>query len=102
MTRYIASYDTESPRCLAACQRIVRGTQSLTVYKPIRLLATRAAEIAVAMAKEGAVEGVTTKLDNGKIEVPSILLSPIQVDKENIDETVIKDGFHDRKDVYGE
>ena len=32
---------------LAACQRVVEGTQTLTVYKPVRKLAETAAEVAV-------------------------------------------------------
>ncbi|AZR72185.1 D-xylose ABC transporter substrate-binding protein [Anoxybacter fermentans] len=84
---------------LAACQRIVEGTQAMTVYKPIRELATVAAEIAVAMAKgeEIVTNGVVF---NGLIEVPSILLTPIPVDKDNILDTVIKDGFHTLEEVY--
>jgi len=32
--------------------------------------------------------------------VPSILLEPIMVDRENLDATVIKDGFHSREEIY--
>jgi D-xylose transport system substrate-binding protein len=84
---------------LAACQRIVAGTQSMTVYKPIAPLARRAAEIAVALAKHSPVES-NSKVSNGSKDVPSFLLSPITVDKSNIAETVIKDGFLKADDVY--
>jgi D-xylose transport system substrate-binding protein len=86
---------------LAACQRVVKGTQAVTVYKPIKTIATRAAEIAVAMARGENIEGEIKKTSNGKTDVPSILLTPIQVDKDNIDEIVIKDGFHTKEAVYG-
>ena len=36
---------------LAACQRIVEGTQEMTVYKPIEQEANTAAEFAVALGK---------------------------------------------------
>ena len=85
---------------IEACQRIVKGTQTMTVYKPIRLIATEAAQAAVALAKEETLEKANQTVNNGKIEVPSIILTPIQVDKENLDEVVIKDGFHAREDVY--
>ena len=85
---------------LAACQRIVKGTQTMTVYKPIHLIATKAAQAAVALAKGEAIAEATQTVNNGKIEVPSILLTPIQVDKTNLDEIVIKDGFHTREAVY--
>jgi len=84
---------------LAALQRIVAGTQSMTVYKPVSVLAVRAADAAVALAKREAVNA-TSKVNNGKIEVPSILLEPIMVDRENLDATVIKDGFHSREEIY--
>ncbi len=85
---------------LAGCQRIVEGTQSMTVYKPIRLIAEKAAEVAIAMAKGTASFSEARPVNNGKKEVPSILLKPVQVDKANMDETIIKDGFHKKSDVY--
>lgn len=84
---------------LAGLQRIVDGSQSMTVYKPVTILANKAAEAAVALAKKEKVE-TQTKVNNGKIDVPSILLEPISVDKSNLDATVIKDGFHKREAVY--
>lgn len=85
---------------MAACQRIAAGTQSMTVYKPIKLIAKRAAEAAVALAKDDSIADAVQLVNNGKIEVTSILLTPIQVDKDNLDETVIKDGFHNREKIY--
>lgn len=84
---------------LAACQRIVEGQQTMTVYKPIKNLATAAADLAVKMGK-----GETLKADgvvnNGKIDVPSVLLAPVSVDAKNIVDTVIKDGFNKLEEVY--
>jgi len=87
---------------LAACQRIVKGTQTMTVYKPIHLIATKAAQAAVALAKGETIAEATQTVNNGKIDVPSILLTPLQVDKDNLDAVVIKDGFHTREAVYQE
>jgi len=84
---------------LSACQRIVEGSQSMTVYKPIHLLAQKAAEVAVAMAK-GQVPQTKVTVHNGKKAVPSILIPPLLVDKSNMDTTVIKDKFHAKQDVY--
>jgi D-xylose transport system substrate-binding protein len=84
---------------LAACQRIVEGTQSMTVYKPIKSLAGRAAEIAIQLAKGNAVAKTGT-MNNGKKDVPSVLIAPLSVDKNNIDKTVVADGFHARNEVY--
>jgi len=84
---------------LAAAQRIIEGTQTMTVYKPIKALAETAAELAIKLAKDEDVAADKT-VNNGKIDVPSILLDPIAVTKDNIDATIIADGFHSKEDVY--
>jgi len=84
---------------IAACQRIVEGTQSMTVYKPIKKLTSKAAEIAVMLAK-GEEAPANTKLNNGFCEVPSFLIDPVCVDKSNIDEVVIADGWQKKGEVY--
>jgi D-xylose transport system substrate-binding protein len=84
---------------LAACQRIVEGTQTMTVYKPLKPLAHRAAELAVALAKGDAIPTERT-LNNGKVEVPAVLLDPVPVDASNVYDVVIQDGFHAVEDVY--
>ena len=91
----VSGQDAELP----ACQRIVHGLQTVTVYKPIGLLAKKAAEIAVSLARGKNVEASQT-VDNGAVKVPSYLIEPIAVTKANMEETIIKDGFHSREDVY--
>ncbi|MCA1060096.1 D-xylose ABC transporter substrate-binding protein [Rossellomorea aquimaris] len=91
----IAGQDAE----LAAAQRIVQGTQTMTVYKPINTLAREAASLAIALAKNEYID-TDKKINNGKIEVPSVLLEPIAVNRDNLDRTIIADGFHTREDVY--
>ena len=83
-----------------AVQRIVKGTQTMTIYKPIRALAFDAVDAAIKLAKKQPVDA-KDKINNGKKDVPSILLAPITVDKSNVDSTVIKDGYHKREDIYG-
>jgi D-xylose transport system substrate-binding protein len=85
---------------LTACQRIVAGSQSMTVYKPLKELASKAAEIAVAMAKKQPWEKPARVLNNGFKDVPSFLLDPVAVDRNNLDSTVVADGFHTREQVY--
>ncbi len=84
---------------LAAIQRIVDGTQAMTIYKPIKELTDLAAELAIKLAKDEEI-GDVVKVNNGKMEVPSILLSPTIVNQTNIDNTIIADGFHTREEVY--
>jgi D-xylose transport system substrate-binding protein len=85
---------------LAACQRIVAGTQSMTIYKPLKNLADQAAEYAVKLAKRRPVIAKGS-YDNGQIEVPTVLLDVISVTKDNLRETVIKDGFHTADEIFG-
>ena len=83
---------------LAGIKRIVAGTQTMTVYKPITLLANTAAEIAVELGN-GQQPKADATLNNGLKDVPSRLLTPIDVNKNNINETVIKDGFHKQSEL---
>jgi D-xylose transport system substrate-binding protein len=84
---------------LAGLQRIVNGAQSMTVYKPVDKLARRAAEAAVALARGEKIQ-TTSAINNGKMDVPSILLEPIVVDKNNLVETTIKGGYQKLEDVH--
>jgi D-xylose transport system substrate-binding protein len=84
---------------LAALQRIVEGKQAMTVYKPIDKLARRAAEVAVALAR-GESAGAASTVNNGRKDVPSVLLEPVTVDKNNMADTIIKDGFRKAEEVY--
>ncbi|HYF77836.1 MAG TPA: substrate-binding domain-containing protein [Symbiobacteriaceae bacterium] len=85
---------------LAAVRRLVEGTQVMTVYKPIRMLATKAAETAVAMATDQPYEA-NHNIENGYRTVAANLLPPVPVTFGNLRETVIKDGFHREEDVFG-
>jgi D-xylose transport system substrate-binding protein len=85
---------------LAACQRIVAGTQTMTVYKPVRFLAAKAAQIAVKLAKGEPITETPVMTNNGFKDVPSYFLDPIPVDKSNLVDTVIKDGFQKLEEVY--
>jgi D-xylose transport system substrate-binding protein len=86
---------------LAACQRIVAGSQSMTIYKPLKELASKAAEAAVKLAQRRPVVA-RDELDNGKVKVPSIFLEVISVTKGNLKETVIADGFLKEGEVFGQ
>lgn len=80
---------------LAAIQSIVSGDQGMTIYKAIRDEATTAAEMSVALLEDGELPGdlETVGSDNGEEEVPSVLLDPVVVTKDNIQDTIIKDDF---------
>ena len=84
---------------LVACQRIVEGTQTMTVYKPVDKLAKAAAEYAVKLAKGETID-VGTTINDGSKEIPYVKLEPIAVNKDNIDKIIIDGGFQSEEDVY--
>lgn len=84
---------------LAACQRILAGTQTMTIYKPLKNEAAKAAEMAILLARKQPVPDKTVGVSNGKKDVPSILLEPIAVDKSNLLSTVVADGYHKLEDI---
>lgn len=91
----VAGQDAE----LEACQRIVEGTQLMTVFKNVDELAAKAAECAVALAENEKIETLAVITD-GTYEIPYIALEPIAVNESNIDEVIIENGFHLKEDVY--
>src|SRR5213595_1779585 len=84
---------------LDAVQRVVEGKQTMTIYKPIQPLAFAAVDSAMKLAKSEKVDA-KDKINNGKLDVPSLLFEPIVLDKTNVMQTVIKDGYHKLEDVY--
>ncbi|MCM8531665.1 MAG: substrate-binding domain-containing protein [Lentisphaeraceae bacterium] len=81
---------------LVAVQRIVTGTQLMSIYKPIKVIAKKAAELAVDLAK-GRPVIAQSAIDNKYKKVPSVLLDVTVVHKENVEEIVVKDGFHTKE-----
>ena len=85
---------------LSACQRVVQGTQTLTVYKPLQSLARMAVDMAVKVARNEPM-APNAVVNNGLQDVPSFLLGSIPVFRTNLNETVIQDGFHSYEAVFG-
>lgn len=77
---------------LAALICIAGNSQAMTVYKPIPTEASAAAEEAVRLAKNETPRSNGT-MSNGKKNVPTIMLGPVLVTRDNIKTTVVKDGF---------
>ncbi len=83
---------------IAAVKRIKIGEQSMTIFKDTRELAKAAIEAAAKIAKG---ETVTTngEVDNGVIKVPSILLEPQVVTKDNFQTMLIDSGYIKESDM---
>jgi D-xylose transport system substrate-binding protein len=96
-SRYVTGQDAE----LAGIQRILAGEQLMTVYQPIIDIAETSAELAVPIAQgeEPPADLAKDKVDNGAKQVPSVLLDTIAILPDNIDSTVVKDGFLDVGDI---
>ncbi|MDT0570849.1 substrate-binding domain-containing protein [Streptomyces sp. DSM 3412] len=86
---------------LAAIQRLVAGTQSSTVYKAYKPEADTAAELAVNLLEGKDVKSLAdTEVTSGSGDkVPAKLLTPVSVTKENIKDTVVKDGLYTVADI---
>ncbi|MEI8188630.1 MAG: substrate-binding domain-containing protein [candidate division NC10 bacterium] len=84
---------------LAAAKRIVENTQTMTVYKDTRELARTAIRVASELAR-GNFPAINGKVHNGKTDVPAVLLTPVAVDRGNIDRILIDSGYLEKADVY--
>lgn len=85
---------------LEALQNIAEGKQTMTVYKSIVDLAGQAVDAAIKLAKGEKLETASFTNDSIKKDVPAILLEVTVVDKANLMNTVIKDGYAKFEDVY--
>ncbi|MCP3819714.1 substrate-binding domain-containing protein [Streptomyces sp. A3M-1-3] len=81
---------------LAAVQRIVAGEQFMSVYKPYAPEAAAAAEMAVALANGEKLDSIAkSEVDSPtKAGIPSVLVPVVSLTKDNIDDTVVKDGVY--------
>ncbi|MET9667167.1 substrate-binding domain-containing protein [Streptomyces sp. NPDC006475] len=86
---------------LAAVQRIVAGEQFMSVYKPNAPEASAAAEMAILLARgiglgamaQADIDSPTTK------GIPSVLVPVVSLTKENIKDTVVKDGVYTVEEI---
>ncbi|MDO4275544.1 MAG: substrate-binding domain-containing protein [Eubacteriales bacterium] len=74
---------------LAACQRIVEGTQYMTAFKSIEELAKQAAEYAVRLGNGEELEEIRKSVNDGSYDVPCVVLEPVAVTEKNMDEIII-------------
>lgn len=84
---------------LVACRRVVQGQQLMTVYKPIKNLVAKAVEICIQLANNQIING-NGKINDGTFNVPYVAIDVIAVTQDNVEDTVIKDGFHLKEEIY--
>ena len=85
---------------LAAVKRVIDGTQTMTVYKPLKLIATEAAKLSVQLARNEK-PAYSSQYDNGSKKVDTILLTPTPLTKANID-LLEQDGFYTKEQIAGQ
>lgn len=78
---------------VAGLQRILTGTQYATIYKSIKPQAKAAADMAVTIAQGKTYKSDTTATNASGTKVPSKIVPAVTVTKDNIKDTVIKDGY---------
>jgi D-xylose transport system substrate-binding protein len=84
---------------LAAIQRILAGDQYMTVYKATKAEATAAAQLAYDLLQGKTSTQTTKPVNNGTIDVPSVLLTPVAVTADKVKDTVVADGFWKASDI---
>jgi D-xylose transport system substrate-binding protein len=84
---------------LQGIQNIVSGDQCMTVYKAIKKEADAASALAIALAKGQTPKNVTETVNNESRDVPSVLLQPVAVTKENIKEYVGEPDFPKQAEI---
>jgi D-xylose transport system substrate-binding protein len=80
-------------------QHIIAGDQCMTVYKAVKKEADAAAKLAIALAKGEQPQGADAQTDNGTKQVPSILLDPVAVTKDNVGEYFGEPDFPKKEEV---
>lgn len=85
---------------LDACQRIVEGTQSFTIYKPIASLAETAGMVCASLLLRNTLPETEDLVFDGTSNVPFFKVPVVRVTKENMEDIIIASGFHRREQVY--
>jgi len=99
---FVAGSDAD----LVNIQYVAQGKQTVEIWKKIRPLAEKSAEIAVILAKNPGKKvtdllKVGKSVNNGYVDVPTIVTPVVLILKENIDSTIIAEKFYTKKQVYG-
>ncbi len=86
---------------LDICKMIVKGDVEMTLYKPIERLADISSKVMWKLIRKEEVESTDT-FNNKLLDVPAYLLDPIVVNKSNMTETIIRDNYYSREEIYEE
>ena len=98
---FVAGSDAD----LVNIQYVAQGKQTVEIWKKIKPLAEKAAEVAVTLAQNpdkapADLVKADKVINNGAVDVPTIVTEVVPVTKENVDATIIADGFYTKDQVY--
>lgn len=85
---------------LNACRMIVDGKQAITIYKPIKLMAHSTVDLVQKLLADSTSVSTTVNVNNSTKMVPTILLTPMVVNQQNIRLTVVADGYLTENQIY--
>jgi D-xylose transport system substrate-binding protein len=99
---FVAGSDAD----LVNIQYVAQGKQAVDIWKKIDPLAENAAEMAVTLATNPdkapkALVKIDRMINNGAVDVPTLVTPVVLIDKSNLDSTIIAEGFYTHKQVYG-
>ena len=99
---FVAGSDAD----LVNIKYVAQGKQAVEIWKKIKPLAQTSAEIAVKLAqnpdqKPTDVVKADKMVNNGAVEVPTVVTEVVAITKDNLDSTIIAEGFYTKEQVYG-
>jgi D-xylose transport system substrate-binding protein len=77
---------------LEGIQNVLLGYQGTTVFKDFRLQAPAAADIAAAVLQGKKPTNINATVNNGQVDVPSVMLQVVPIDQSNI-KTLVTNGW---------
>lgn len=99
---FVAGSDAD----LVNIQYVAQGKEAAEIWKKIAPFAETAAQTAVLLAQNPdkdpkALLKIDRMINNGAVDVPTIVTPVVLVDKSNLDSTIIAEGFYTHQQVYG-
>jgi D-xylose transport system substrate-binding protein len=73
---------------LEGVQNVLLGYQGVTVFKDFRLQAPAAADIAAAILQGKKPTNINASVNNGQVDVPSVMLPVVPIDQSNVKQLV--------------
>jgi len=93
---FVAGSDAD----LVNIQYVAEGKQTVEIWKKIAPLAETSVEVAVKLA-QGEEVNADKMINNGFTDVPTVVTPVVLITKDNLDDTIIAEGFYSKEDVYG-